>query len=79
MSGMFILYLFGNKKESVASSEGALFHSYQYYIMAPPYNSGINRHKKEALAVGTFGAVRVLRYFHYIKRERKCQQFDLAL
>ncbi len=29
--------------------------------------------KKEALAVGTFGAVRVLRYFHYIKQGQKCQ------
>ncbi len=31
------------------------------------------RDKKEALAVGTFGAVRVLRYFHYIKQGQKCQ------
>jgi len=31
------------------------------------------RPKKEAPAVGTFGAVQELRYFHYIKQEQKYQ------
>ena len=38
-------------------------------------NNYFYRNKKEALAVGTFGAVRVLRYFHCIKQGQKYQQF----
>ena len=34
--------------------------------------------KKEALAVGTFGAVQELRYFQYIKRGSICQLSALA-
>ena len=36
--------------------------------------AGCEADKKEALAVGTFGAVRVLRYYYCIKRDEKCQE-----